>query len=212
MTPSKASFSFLKPSLLLSQYSSSSDVFSEVSFNCSTWACSSSSVKPSTFSSVVAQSRLTETRSSPGGGGRPLERFGRLGRSLVPDCVLSTEPVESFAAWALILETDPRALSDSDLRDDGSKLISGSISFFCLEGGNISSKSTGTPRLTRKSRLIRDWVQLGGWSGGGVTSCFQRERERSEGKIGDESGIGSCCGNDSSISRVDVGNMASRCS
>ena len=58
----------------------------------------------------------------------------------------------------------------------------GSINLFCFEGGRISSRSTGTPRLTRKSRLIRERVQFGGCIGGGETSCCQRERERSERK------------------------------
>lgn len=58
----------------------------------------------------------------------------------------------------------------------------GSTSRFCLLGGRISSKSTGTPRLTRNILRMRDFVQLGGWVGGGETSCCQRERERSERK------------------------------
>lgn len=53
---------------------------------------------------------------------------------------------------------------------------------FCLLGGRISSKSTGTPRETRKRRRMRLRVQLGGCMGGGETNCCQRERERSERK------------------------------
>ena len=48
--------------------------------------------------------------------------------------------------------------------------VNGRISFFCLEAGRISSRSTGTPSETRKRRLIRERVQLGGCNGGGVTS------------------------------------------
>lgn len=86
-------------------------------------------------------------------------------------------------------------LSPSDFREAGmSRLMSGRTSFFCFDGGRISSRSTGTPRLMRKSRLMRDCVQLGVWSGGGVMSCFHSERERSDGKMGDMSGIDSCSG------------------
>lgn len=42
-------------------------------------------------------------------------------------------------------------------------------------------------------------------------SCFQRERDLSEGKIGDSSGIDSCWVMNESFSAVDEGNMASKC-
>lgn len=42
-------------------------------------------------------------------------------------------------------------------------------------------------------------------------SCFQRERDLSEGKIGESSGIGSCRVINESFSAVDEGNMASKC-
>jgi hypothetical protein len=126
--------------------------------------------------------------------------------------VESNEADESFApAWAFSLASEPTpGLSLSDLRDEGSRLISGRTSFFCFEGGRISSRSTGTPRLMRKRRRIRDWVQLAGWRGGGVINCFQRDKDRSEGKIGEESGIGSCGGMEERYSLVACGNMASR--
>jgi len=60
----------------------------------------------------------------------------------------------------------------------GFKFIEGRMSFFCLEAGRISSRSTGTPRETRKSRRIRERIQFGGWSGGGATSWDQREALR----------------------------------
>lgn len=41
-------------------------------------------------------------------------------------------------------------------------------------------------------------------------SCVQRDLDLSEGKIGDESGMGSGCARDASRSVVDEGNMASR--
>lgn len=55
----------------------------------------------------------------------------------------------------------------------------GSTSFFCLLAGRISSRSTGTPRETRKSRRMRLRIQLGGCSGGGATSWDQRDALRS---------------------------------
>ena len=36
----------------------------------------------------------------------------------------------------------------------------GRTSFFCFEAGRISSRSTGTPRETRKRRRIRDLTQF----------------------------------------------------
>lgn len=63
-----------------------------------------------------------------------------------------------------------------------SRPIEGRMRRFCFEGGRISSRSTGTPRETRKRRRMRERVQLGGCMGGGETSCCQRERERSERK------------------------------
>lgn len=53
------------------------------------------------------------------------------------------------------------------------------MSFFCFEAGRISSRSTGTPRETRKRRRMRDRTQLGGCRGGGATSCDHSERLRS---------------------------------
>lgn len=208
ITPSNASFSFRSPSLRLSQYSRSSEVFSVVLTKPCTWAFNSSTVMPSSFSSVVAQTRLTANRSRSGGGGGPFVLLV-LDFPSLPDWLLSKDAVESFAACCFSRATEP-ILSDSDLRD-GSRLMSGSTSFFCFEGGNISSRSTGTPRLTKKSRLIRDWVQLGGCKGGGVTSCFHKDRDLSEGNIGDALSIGGGAGKLACASSVLEGNMASRC-
>lgn len=61
----------------------------------------------------------------------------------------------------------------------------GSTSFFCfLRGSRISSRSTGTPRLTRNRRRIRLRIQSGGCSGGGATSCCQSDAERGVRKTG----------------------------
>jgi len=41
-------------------------------------------------------------------------------------------------------------------------------------------------------------------------SCFHRDRDLSDGKIGEESGIGSCRGIEGLFTAVEDGNMASR--
>lgn len=68
------------------------------------------------------------------------------------------------------------------------------MSFFCFDAGKISSKSTGTPSDTRKSRRMRDLTQFCGCRGGGATSWDQSDRERSVPKIAEESGMGSTGG------------------
>lgn len=88
-----------------------------------------------------------------------------------------------------------------------SRFMDGRMSFFCLEAGRISSRSTGTPRETRKRRRIRDLIQFGGWSGGGATSWDQRERERSLVKMAESSGIDSIGGRESTS--FVLGNMES---
>ena len=72
--------------------------------------------------------------------------------------------------------------------------IEGRTSFFCFEAGRISSRSTGTPRDTRKRRRIRDLTQFWGCSGGGATSWDQRERERSVWKMAEVFWMGSTGG------------------
>jgi hypothetical protein len=70
-------------------------------------------------------------------------------------------------------EMEPPPRESVEFRGDEEDLarwIEGKMSFFCLEAGRISSRSTGTPRETRKSRRMRERIQLGGWSGGGATS------------------------------------------
>lgn len=54
----------------------------------------------------------------------------------------------------------------------------GRISFFCLDAGRISSRSTGTPSDTRKRRRVRDRIQSGGANGGGATSWDHKEADR----------------------------------
>lgn len=72
--------------------------------------------------------------------------------------------------------------------------IDGRTSFFCFDAGKISSRSTGTPRETRNRRRIRDLTQFCGCSGGGATSCDQREMERSVWKMAEALSIGSTGG------------------
>ena len=59
--------------------------------------------------------------------------------------------------------------------EGGFKFMEGRISFFCLDAGRISSRSTGTPSETRNRRRIRERIQFGGWRGGGATSWDQSE-------------------------------------
>ena len=68
-------------------------------------------------------------------------------------------------------------------RPSDDERVEGRMSFFCFEAGRISSRSTGTPSETRKSRRMRERTQLGGCRGGGATSCDQRDELRSVRKI-----------------------------
>lgn len=68
--------------------------------------------------------------------------------------------------------------------EEGLRCKEGKMSFFCLDAGRISSRSTGTPRETRKRRRIRERIQSGGWRGGGAASCDQREALRGVRKMG----------------------------
>lgn len=92
------------------------------------------------------------------------------------------EVAESFASLSF------NRCNWADVGASESRPMEGRMRRFCLLGGRISSRSTGTPRETRKRRRMRERVQLGGCIGGGETSCCQRERERSERK-GEVSGI-----------------------
>ena len=85
--------------------------------------------------------------------------------------------------------------------------VDGRMSFFCLEAGSISSRSTGTPNDTRNSRRIRERTQLGGCNGGGATSCDQSERLLSVRKMELELGGG---GAGSGYGFLVVGNISSR--
>lgn len=87
--------------------------------------------------------------------------------------------------------------------------IDGRTSFFCFDAGRISSKSTGTPRETRNRRRMRDLTQFCGCSGGGATSCDQREMERSVWKMAEALSIGSTGGREVVVS-LEPGKSRSR--
>ena len=62
--------------------------------------------------------------------------------------------------------------------------VEGNTSFFCFEAGRISSRSTGTPKLTKNSRRMRERIQFGGWRGGAATSWLHSDALRCVRKIG----------------------------
>lgn len=173
MTPSRASFSFIASSFLCNQYSNTPLLFLFKLSNVIKCAFSSSSSNPCKASSVVLHTRTAALASNSGGGGGPLLREDSF--FFWPPVFDSMEVDESFALFCF-------SRSTADVRGEVERLMFGRTRRFCFEGGSISSKSTGTPRETRKRRRMRDLVQLGGCIGGGDTSCCHRERERSERK------------------------------
>lgn len=140
------------------------------------------SVSPSSAASVVAHNRRTAKRSNSGGDACPF----RLGAGCRDDERAESIEVEERDCPSRclrllrerVLVPPPPAVVGAE---DGfpSRFIDGNTSFFCFEAGRISSRSTGTPRETRNRRRIRDFVQLGGCSGGGATSCDQSDSDLS---------------------------------
>lgn len=126
---------------------------------------------------VVAASREAAFASKSGGGGGPFGAAPRDRFAFGAPVRESSEVVESFpgASFNLSIAVEGRGLVES-------KPMDGRMRRFCLLGGSISSRSTGTPRDTRKRRRMRERVQLGGCIGGGETSCCQSDKERSERK------------------------------
>ena len=116
------------------------------------------------------------SKSSSGGGKGPF--FLRL---TLFELGLSTEVEDALSCFTLARE--PFRLPCDLERELLCNWVDGKTSFFCLEAGNISSRSTGTPRDTRNNRRIRERTQLGGCKGGGATSWDQSERLRSVRKI-----------------------------
>lgn len=146
MTPSNASFSLISPSRRFSQNSKTELARRVTCSSSETCWVNSPSVNPSSAASVVAHSRRTDERSSWGGGVAP--RRVPLGRAGACPVVDVSSP--SLRGW------DCEALLFPEL----SMSIDGRMSFFCLDAGKISSRSTGTPRETRKSRRMRDFTQF----------------------------------------------------
>lgn len=213
ITPSKASLSPIFSSVRFCQYSSTSFAVSCIASTLPTCALSSSSVIPSSASSVVVHTCSAATRSNAGSAGGPFRLLDALPApapasvpppgpaaaaapaAAVPAAAAvdlpceSTDVLDAFVPSRRSRESERRAPSadDEDTRREPDELAGrseGRTSFFCLEAGRISSRSTGTPSETRKSRRMRDRIQSGGWSGGGATSCDQREALRGVRKTG----------------------------
>lgn len=89
---------------------------------------------------------------------------------------MSTEVVEALPSPCFRRDTDRESV---DVRGElADRCSEGRTSFFCFDLGRISSRSTGTPRETRKSRRVLERIQSGGDSGGGATSCDHSDAER----------------------------------
>jgi len=129
-------------------------------------------VRPSNASSVKLQSCLAEIRSSWGAGGGPFLRR-ESDRDGLP-CE-STDVEEAFPSPCFRRDIGRESVEFLGEPEAGLRFMDGRMSFFCLDAGRISSRSTGTPSETRNSLLIRDRIQFGGCSGGGATSCDQRD-------------------------------------
>ena len=112
-------------------------------------------MRPSSAASVVAQSRRTAARSSSGGGDGSRRLDDRCRVAVLDARGLLGPLCESFLARLWERDNEPAAV---DL--DPSMLMDGRMSFFCFDAGKISSRSTGTPRETRKRRRIRDLTQF----------------------------------------------------
>lgn len=118
---------------------------------------------------MVEDSIVIAGRSSSGGGAGPRRR--RLVLAFEGEDV--RPPVLSRELRDRLLLVLPSRFSRSTVERGESlrkPVVLGRMSFFCLLAGRISSRSTGTPRETRKSRRMRERSQLGGWRGGGAES------------------------------------------
>jgi hypothetical protein len=170
MTCSNASLSPSALSMRFCQYSNTSFALTSKPFNLSRCCSSSSWVKFWSAASVVAQSIVVLLMSSSGGGGGPFL------------CLLgfeadeSIDVVDAFSSSRFTRPSAPFLPSDEGRGDLSPGMwMEGRMSFFCLEAGRISSRSTGTPRETRKRRRMRERTQSGGCSGGGATSCVHND-------------------------------------
>lgn len=169
ITPSNASFSLTPSSLLFNQYSSTSLALPVISSSLATCTLNSPSSIPSSAASVVEHRILVSEISRSGGGAGPLRRALR---DLVPGDDVRPPPLSSEVRERLVLlgscfKRSTVERGESLRRSPG---VLGRMSFFCLLAGRISSRSTGTPKETRKRRRMRERSQLGGWRGGGAES------------------------------------------
>lgn len=170
ITPSNASRSPIFSSVRFFQYSKTSFAVPSMASSLETCVFNSSFVIPSNASSVVMQRYRATTKSSSGCGGGPFLLFEPVGLPWV-----STDVDEVFPSPCRSLDADLESL---DLLGEVVLMLSdGRISFFCLDAGRISSRSTGTPRETRNRRRVRDRIQSGGANGGGATNWDQREAD-----------------------------------
>ena len=154
ITPSKASLSPSALSLRFSQYSSTSLALVVSSSNCFACARNSSSVMFDNAASVVVHSIFVACKSSAGAGAGP---FRRLLFVVVPG--LSMEVDDALSCFR---RTREPVLCPLEERESLRRCTEGSMSFFCFDAGRISSRSTGTPKDTRKSRRILERTQFGG--------------------------------------------------
>lgn len=172
ITPSRASFSFKLSSFLTSQYSNTELAFVFRDRSVLTCSFSSASSYRSKTSSVVVHISTAPSISNSGAGGGPFGMVLVL-RGFGAPVFESIDVVDSLG-MSLNLSMTELALGED------ARFMFGSTSLFCFDGGNISSRSTGTPRDTRKSLRIRLLVQFGGCMGGGETSCCHNESDLSD--------------------------------
>lgn len=159
-----------------------------------TCAFNSSIVRRLRASSVISQVWRADTRSSRGAGGGPFRRRLSERDGLLLPCE-SREVEEEDLVRSMGLSREPEY--------EGCKEGEGRMSFFCVEAGRISSRETGIPRLTRKSRRMRDRIQSGGWRGGGATNCDQSDADRGVRNMG----LGFSRGGRIEVSIVSEGNI-----
>ena len=133
------------------------------------------SLIPLIASCVVAHNLRVSDTSKSGGGRGPFRRFGINFAA----CELDSLGIGGAGSSVdILLRRAIERFLASDGTGEDSDGVYGRISFFCFDFGRISSKSTGTPSDTRKSRRIRERTQFGGCKGGGAISCCQSESER----------------------------------
>ena len=160
ITPSNASLSPSFSSVFFFQNSKTSLARLSRSVRPLTCNRNSSSVIPVKACSVVEHNCLADTRSRSGTWGVP---FFLL--ELVFDFSLPLESTETLESLASVFLTRDNDLLSVDVRSEPFEETlcnDGRTNFFCFEAGRISSRSTGTPKETRKSRLMLDLIQSGG--------------------------------------------------